>query len=55
MESVFAETIRAMIDYWMVTIGDQIITVLAVMELAAQTAWMLINRSNSAPLNGSEE
>jgi hypothetical protein len=50
MEQVFAETFRAMIDYWMVNEMDKLIDLIAVLELAAQAAVLLMMRSNSAAM-----
>ena len=49
MEQVFADTIKAMIDYWMSTTMEDYINIVAALELVAQLVWTLHNRG--APLN----
>ncbi|MEI6777710.1 MAG: hypothetical protein WCK70_12495 [Chloroflexales bacterium] len=55
MEQVFADTFKAMIDYWMTMpqMGTYI-NFIAVLELAAQ-AFVLVMWGNTAPLNEKED
>ncbi len=49
MEQVFADTIKAMIDYWMSNAMESYINLIAAFELVAQLVMMLSQRG--APLN----
>lgn len=49
MEHVFADTIKAMIDYWMSTAMESYINLIASLELVGQLVMMLQQRGE--PLN----